>query len=190
MIRVEAVTNQHFAALELLFGSDDVADRCWCMWFIRPVKDFHAAGRTGNQEMFRELASAATFPIGLIAFDGGEPVGWCAVGPRDRYTRMLKSPTLQERDRSEDSKAWLVPCFMIRPDRRGSGVATSLLTAAVALAAAHGAAVIEGFPLAGDKRRSGGSDFQTGVEGLFAGCGFYAVYRPSANRVIMRREIG
>lgn len=56
------------------------------------------------------------------------------------------------------------------------------------LAAEQGALAIEGFPLTGDKRRSG-SDLQTGVERLFAAAGFDAVNRPSSNRVIMRREL-
>lgn len=57
------------------------------------------------------------------------------------------------------------------------------------LAAEQGALAIEGFPLTGDKRRSSGSDLQTGVERLFAAAGFDAVNRPSSNRVIMRREL-
>lgn len=66
--------------------------------------------------------------------------------------------------------------------------ATALLEGAVGLARAHGASAIDGFPLAGDGRRSGG-DLQVGVEPLFAACGFEAVRRPSANRVIMRRDL-
>ena len=84
---------------------------------------------------------------------------------------------------------WLVPCFFIRPDMRETGVSTALLDAAVDLARACGAKAVEGFPLAGGRRRSGGSDFMTGVEQLFARCEFRPAHRPSTNRVIMRRNL-
>ena len=189
MIKTKPLTTDRLAHLDALFATDPVADRCFCMWFIIPVKTFHGAGREGNRASFANLVASDPLPLGLIAYDAGQPVGWCAVGPRRRYVRAMAAPTLKQRDRSEDDTVWLVPCFFISPEARGSGVATALLEAAVEHARSNGASVIEGFPLAGDKRRSGGSDFQTGMEPLFASCGFEPVARPSENRVIMRREL-
>ena len=188
MIRVADLTPDRIADLEDLFGSDEVTDRCWCMWFIIRVRDFHDAGREGNRSGFIDLASGEPTPMGLIAYEGDDPVGWCAAGPRRRYERMLASPTLKGRDQGEDDSVWLVPCFYIRGDARGEGVATALLAGAVDLARRHGAVAIEGFPLSGDGRRSGG-DLQVGIEPLFASCGFEPVRRPSENRVIMRRAL-
>jgi GNAT superfamily N-acetyltransferase len=159
------------------------------MWFISRVADFHEAGRDGNRQAFHELVERETDPLGLIAYRGTEPVGWCAAGPRRRYARVLRAPTLKKRNRDEDGLVWLVPCFFIREDARHAGVATALLTAAVDLARKKGAAAVEGFPLAGTKPRSGGSDFMTGVEDIFSAVGFQANVRPSDNRVIMRLEL-
>jgi GNAT superfamily N-acetyltransferase len=175
--------------LAALFSSDPMVDRCWCMWFITRVNDFHPLGRDGNRAAFLDLATRSAQPVGLVAYRDGEPVGWCAAGPRDRYARILRSPTLRARDRTEDSVAWLVPCFYIRDDSRRSGAARALLAAAVELARDHGAPAIEGFPLAGHRSRSPGADYQTGVEPLFEALGFQPVHRPSDNRVIMRLEL-
>ncbi len=185
MYSVVPVGPDRVSDLDRLFGCDEMADRCWCLWFIRPVKEFHEVGRAGNRAALLELIDTSPEPVGLLAYDGDVPVGWCAAGPRSRYTRILRAPTLRTRDRSEDETVWLVPCFFVHPDRREAGVAGALLDAAVELARHHGAPAIEGFPLAGGKRRSKGSDFQTGVESLFAEAGFEPVHRPSANRVIM-----
>ncbi len=189
MITTKTLTTARLADLDALFASDPAPDRCFCMWFIIPVKAFHAAGREGNRSSFADLVVSDPFPLGLVAYDGKHPVGWCAVGPRRRYVRAMAAPTSKQRDRSEDDAVWLVPCFFIHPESRGSGVATALLEAAVEHAKRSGATAIEGFPLAGDRRRSGGSDFQTGMEPLFADCGFEPVARPSENRVVMRRNL-
>ena len=175
--------------LDRLFASDPVVDRCWCMWFITRVADFHEGGRSGNRSAFFQLAEREPDPLGLIAYSGTGPVGWCAIGPRRRFARILRAPTLKERDRSEDDTVWFVPCFFIRPDTRRQGVAAALLSGAVELARSQGAPAIEGFPLAGGKARSGGSDFMTGVEPLFASMGFIPTRRPSNNRVIMRLNL-
>lgn len=162
---------------------------CWCMWFILPVAEYHARKGDGNRTSFTELARSSPTPMGLLAYEEGEPVGWCAAGPRSRYTRIVKAPTLRGRDQAEDDDVWLVPCFLVREDARRTGVATALLEGAVQLARQNGATAIEGFPQAGSRTRSMGADFMTGTETLFSSCGFTAVRRPSDNRVIMRREL-
>jgi GNAT superfamily N-acetyltransferase len=189
MLTVQRFDASRPADLDTLFSSDPVVDRCWCMWFITRVAEFHEAGRAGNRAAFLELAQEEEDPVGLVAYRDAEPVGWCAAGPRRRYARVLRAPTLKQRDRTEDNSVWLVPCFFIRQGVRHEGVATALLAAAVDLARERGAPAIEGFPLAGTKTRSGGSDFMTGVEAIFAAAGFLPVQRPSTNRVIMRLEL-
>ena len=159
------------------------------MWFIRRVADYHAAGDAGNRTAFVELAHGSPDPMGLLAYDDDDVIGWCAAGPRSRYARAVKAPTLKGRDPGEDDDVWLVPCFLISPDRRRQGVATALLEAAVELAGRSGATAIEGSPLSGSKARSKGTDFMTGTETLFAGCGFTPVRRPSDNRVTMRHDL-
>lgn len=189
MLTVHRVDPSRSADLDKLFSSDPVVDRCWCMWFITRVADFHEAGRAGNRAALLELAEEEEDPVGLVAYWDTEPVGWCAAGPRRRYARVLQAPTLKRRDRAEDNSVWLVPCFFIRQDMRHHGVAGALLTAAVNLARERGAPAIEGFPQAGTRTRSGGSDFMTGIEAIFAAAGFLPVQRPSTNRVIMRLEL-
>lgn len=162
---------------------------CWCMWFIARVADYHAAGDAGNRGAFSALVQSSTTPMGLLAYERGEAVGWCAVGPRSRYTRILRAPTLKGRNKAEDDTVWLVPCFLVRENVRRRRVATDLLQAAVDLAARSGATAIEGFPLSGAKTRSRSADFMTGTEALFSSCEFIPVDRPSNNRVIMRREL-
>ncbi|NNF68827.1 MAG: GNAT family N-acetyltransferase [Acidimicrobiia bacterium] len=190
MIRIENAADVPQEDLDELFGSDEVADRCWCMWFITRVKDFRSAGREGNRAALLDLVAVEEQPVGLIAYRDGSPVGWCAVGPRSRYDRAVKTPTMRGHDPAENDTVWFVPCFFIRPTARRQGVAAALLRAAIAMATEHGAQAIEGFPQAGDRTRSRGSNFQTGVEPLFEQAGFEPVRRPSDNRVIMRRELG
>ncbi len=185
---IRAVTQDYLDDLGRLWASDRVADACWCMWFILPVKEFHAAGREGNRARLGELAATSELPMGLLAYHAGEPVGWCAVGPRARYGRALKTPTYRGGEGGDNETVWLVPCFFVRRDGRGRGVSRALLEAAVDLARQHGATAIEGFPHSGNQRRSG-SDSQVGHEAVFAACGFAVIRTPSASRVVMRRTL-
>lgn len=185
---VRAVTQDHLDDLGRLWASDKLANACWCMWFIIPVKDFHAAGGEGNRASFCDLAARSDLPLGLLAYRADEPVGWCAVGPRARYVRALKTPTYRGGEASEDETVWLVPCFFVRQEVRGKGVSRALLEGAIRLAQDNGATAIEGFPYVGPKKRSGG-DVQVGHAALFAACGFEVIRMPSPARVVMRRQL-
>jgi len=182
------VTPDRLPDLARLFGTNKTTGGCYCMWFLVPAKVCSAGWSGGNKVAFEEMTAADPHPTGLLAYRNGDPVGWCAVGPRTRYARALRSPVLAGRDRDADSDVWLLPCFYVRRDARRLGVTRALVEGAVALASRSGATAIEGFPLAGDNRRGTGEAF-VGVEPLFASCGFTVVDRPTAARVVMRRQL-
>jgi GNAT superfamily N-acetyltransferase len=171
-----------------LFGTSTGTARCFCMWFIIPVKQYHAGGPDRNRELFCGLVTDSTLPAGLLAYRSGEPVGWCAVGPRSRYARAIETPSFKGRDPSEDEAVWLVPCFYVRKDARRSGVSRALLQAAVDVAKEHGATAIEGFPFARGMRPS--PESMVGGETAFAACGFRVDRRPTATRVVTRLDLG
>jgi GNAT superfamily N-acetyltransferase len=187
MIEVKQVTTDLLKDAESLFESDQATAGCFCMWFIIPVVDYHAGGAKRNRELLRELTNSSPHPIGLLAYQDGEPVGWCAAGPRDRYERALRIPSFKGRDSSEDQSVWLVPCFFIAQVARRRGVAKALLEGAVALAQEAGAKAIEGFPFVTGAKL--GKDPMVGAEAIFEACGFEATRRPSNTRVVMRREL-
>jgi GNAT superfamily N-acetyltransferase len=176
------------ADLARLFGANRSASGCWCMWFITSVKDYHAAGAAGNRARFEQLARQSEVPMGLIAYQDDEPVGWCAIGPKERFARALNTPTLKGHVSDNSGRAWFVPCFFVREDVRRTGITSALLARAVELASEHGATVVQGFPFAGSKRGSGG-DTQVGLESAFASCGFEPTHRPSKNRVVMELRL-
>jgi GNAT superfamily N-acetyltransferase len=188
MLDIHPLEKHRIDDLTTLFATDQTADRCWCMWFITAYKDFHAAGRNGNRALLITYTIDKPDPMGLIAYNDGQPVGWCAVGPRSRYTRAVKTPTMKQRS-GDDDTTWLVPCFFVHPDHRNAGIAAALLDAAVALATTAGAKAIQGFPLAGSTRRTSGSDLMTGNEDLFNSAGFDVESRPSSKRSIMNLDL-
>jgi GNAT superfamily N-acetyltransferase len=188
-VDIQPLTPDRLNDLAALFGTNKTTAGCYCTWFLMPVKQSQAGWGDTNRREFESFARQADPPAGLLAYRDGEPVGWCALGPRSRYARMLKAPTLRQRDPAEDDAVWLVTCFFVRRDARRSGVTRALLEGAADLARRRGAVAIEGFPLAGAARRSTGEAF-VGVEPLFASCGFVPVAHPSPSRVIMRRDLG
>ena len=87
---------------------------------------------------------------GLVAFRGGEPVGWCAVEPRTAYPGLLRVYRVPWAGRAEDkadASVWAVTCFFVRAGFRRQGVSYALARAAVGFARARGARALEGYPM-------------------------------------------
>jgi GNAT superfamily N-acetyltransferase len=143
----------------------------------------------GNRQRFEAMAAASPVPMGILASVAGEPVGWCACGPRSRYVVAIggRSSVLRNRVRAEDKSVWLLPCLFVGVGYRAQGVTYTLVRAAVELARREGASAIEGWPVAGSARRSG--DAFLGREKVFEDLGFSCVERPSPQRAIMRLEL-
>lgn len=176
--------------LARLFESQRNTRRCWCMAFCESRSQF-AVGwlNGGNRQRFEAMAAASPVPMGILASVAGEPVGWCACGPRSRYVVAIggRSSVLRNRVRAEDKSVWLLPCLFVGVGYRAQGVTYTLVRAAVELARREGASAIEGWPVTGSDRGSG--DAFLGREKVFEDLGFSCVERPSPQRAIMRLEL-
>ncbi len=187
-MRVVPATADRFALVEhALTGGGDGAS-CWCRWLLETRAAFDAASRDQRRAgLLAELTEAEVAP-GLVAMIDGEAAGWVRVGPRPTQPAVLRAQIVRRGspEAKEDPDVWAVTCFVVRREHRGSGVAAALLEAAVAHAAAHGARVIEGYPLdRGERPNASSAELWHGTVGLFARAGFEQTARPTPARLVM-----
>lgn len=138
-IDVRPVSQAGAAAFEALFSAKGCPGFCWCTPYR--FKDAQEMERDEKREAMLGLIDDGT-PVGLLAFDGDEPVGWCSVAPRSSYAELARSRTMP----TVDEDAWTILCLFIKRDYRGQGVAHALVAGAVAYAESSGAEVIEAYP--------------------------------------------
>jgi GNAT superfamily N-acetyltransferase len=183
---IRPVSPRGFDDIAALFGPNGANSGCWCMWWRVTGREWSASGSAANRAAFEAVVRSGQ-PAGLLAYENGTPVGWCAVAPRTAYPRLLRSPTLRLAE-PEDPGVWAVTCFFIDRHHRREGVSRALLTAAVEHAVHSGATVVEGYPVntAGARRPSG--ELFTGTVGLFAAAGFSEYARPATGRRLVMRN--
>ncbi len=186
-IAVFPIAESRWPQLEELFGPNGACEGCWCMFWRLSGREYSRLRGEPARRMLRDLVKADP-PPGLLAFRGGRPAGWCAVAPRANYGRILRSTTLRPAD-PDAPGVWAVPCFYVHRRHRRAGVAESLLAAAVSFVTEQGGRAVEGYPLNLGYRRYPAADLYTGTSALFARYGFHEVARPSAGRIIMRRDL-
>lgn len=111
-IEVRPVGAGDVGELRALFAGDRSTRHCWCTAFYTTGRQFTAGWfGGGNRRRFAEVAATGRDPMGVLALLGGVPVGWCACGPRSRYTVAIdgRSGLLRTRPRDEDDRVWLIP---------------------------------------------------------------------------------
>ena len=146
---------------------------CWCLAWREPSsvrKRLDLAGRRASMEARVEQQT----PVGILAYEDAEPVGWCSVAPRETYL------DLGGFDSSE--VVWSIVCFFVPRSQRGQGVGEALLEAAIATARSHGADVVEAYPVDPD---SPSYQFM-GFVPMFERAGFHEVGRAGTRRHVMR----
>lgn len=177
------LTQARWSDLERLFGPRGACGGCWCMYWLLPHRVYQQGMGEPNRFALHDLAGSDP-ALGLLAYAGGEPVGWCAFGPRERYTRLEHSRVLA---RVDDQPVWSVVCFYVAKAWRRKGITVRLLHAACSYAAERGAHIIEGYPVepAAGKRQADALVY-TGLASAFVKAGFQEAARRSPTRPIMR----
>jgi len=151
IVETRPVGEADVSDLARLFGSQRSTRNCWCMSFCASRPQFALGWMTGrNRERFASMVASSPTPMGVLAAAVGEPVGWCACGPRARYAAALdtRSTLMPDRVVTEDEHVWLLPCLFVAAGHRGRGITRTLVRAAVDLARSGGATALESWPMA------------------------------------------
>jgi GNAT superfamily N-acetyltransferase len=182
MFEYHPVTVERLADLARFSAQHGKFRYCSCMRWRMTSTDYQRSTTESRVAALDELVRRGT-PVGVLAYVGGDPVGWCSIAPRDTYASLERSRALP---RVDDAPVWSVVCFFVDRRVRRQGVTLGLLKAAVDYARSHGAAVVEGYPV------EPGSRLYTymGSPSTFRRAGFHDVTPAGQARRVMRCVVG
>jgi GNAT superfamily N-acetyltransferase len=179
-LKYQPLTSNRWKDFERLFGSNGACGGCWCMWWRLKRSQYEKQKGAGNKKAIKKIVSSGIVP-GILAYEGTNPIGWCAIEPRESYALLENSRTLK---RIDAEKVWSVVCFFVDRKYRRKGVTEKLLEAALKHAKKNKAKIVEGYPV--DSEKTPSAFAWTGFASAFIKVGFKEVQRGSPTRPIMR----
>jgi GNAT superfamily N-acetyltransferase len=177
-IQYRAVTRETLADLTAFSGCHGKFQYCSCMrWRMRST-EYQKSTKQIRAEKLTKLVSAGT-PVGILAYAGNEPIGWCSIAPRESYEALERYKALP---RVDHASVWSVVCFFVDRRFRRRQVTRGLLKAGLDYARSQGARIIEGYPV------EPGSRLYTymGSPATFRNAGFQDVTPKGQQRKIVR----
>lgn len=191
-IVIEPVTSTRFDDVEDALSGGGDGRGCQCQWWTMTNVDFQRASTDERRELLRSAVDTNPPAPGLLAYVDGDVAGCMRVGPRTRQVRLgrTRAYAAGSEEPWDDDDVWAVSCFVVRKEHRGRGLTARLLDAAVAFARAHGARVVEGYPVdpeGGSKKRT--NDLYHGVVSTFREAGFREVARPRPDVAIVALDL-
>ena len=184
-LEFHALTPDRWEDLEELFGPRGATAGCWCMYWRLTGAEWKASGNDANKKALHRIVKRGEEP-GILAYEDGDAVAWCAVAPREAYRRLENSRTLKPID---DQKVWSVSCFFVKRGHRRSGLTAKLLDAAKAHVKKRGGKLLEGYPVDPRGKSSPDAFAWTGFLPAFEKAGFEVAARSSPSRAIVRLKV-
>lgn len=185
-LQFHPATASRWADVEELFGDRGACGGCWCMFWRVPRKQYEANKGPGNKRALQKIVTAGRKP-GIIAYSNGDPIGWCAVAPREDYVGLATSRLLKPVD---DKPVWTISCLFVKKPYRRKGISVMLLGAAAEFAGRQGARIVEGYPVEPSMDQLPDPFLWHGTTSAFKAAGFKEVLRRSPARPIMRLKVG
>ena len=167
------------------FGAHGAYSGCWCMWWRIKRADFDQNHGEGNKKALKEIVAFGTVP-GILAYAGGQPIGWCSIAPRKQFPVLDRSPLFK---RFDDKAVWSIVCLFFAKHYRGKGLSAQLIERAVEYARQNGAAIVEAYPVETKSSKNTSLDGFTGFAQTYLRLGFQEVKRRSPKRPILRYTI-
>lgn len=179
------LTHDRWLDIEKLFGPKGACAGCWCTYWILKRTEYDKLRKgKGTKKYFKEMVKNGP-PPGILAYEGENAVGWCAIQPRENYPVLQNSRILKPID---DKPVWSIVCFYVNNKFRKKGLTVALIKEAVKFAKSGKAKIVEGYPVE-PKKITAPVFIYTGIASAFRAAGFKEVERRSETRPIMRYYI-
>jgi len=179
------LTADRWDDLETLFGVRGACGGCWCMLWRLKRSEFEKQKGDKNKVAFKAVVDSGDVP-GILAYANGNPIGWCAIAPRETYQALERSRVLK---RLDDKPVWSIVCLFIAKPYRRKGVSVQLLRAAADYVRKRGGSIVEGYPVEPRTGAMPDAFAWTGLASAFRQSGFTECARRSDTRPIMRLEL-
>jgi ribosomal protein S18 acetylase RimI-like enzyme len=149
--------------------------RCFCM--ERLVDDYESSTKQQNRAARSELILSAK-ANGLVAYRLGRVVGWCHAAPKNELVNV---------EGEKDPEVGAIVCFVVAPDQRRQGVATTLLDAALDHLRKRGMKSAEAYPFIGEMDPSRWSNINyVGPLSMYVKAGFEVAEKHGDYAVVRR----
>jgi GNAT superfamily N-acetyltransferase len=185
-LEIHPLTKDRWNDLVELFGrpGGSIVRGCWCMYYRKSGGGSGVGPGEPNKRALKSLVDGGYVP-GLIGYDNGSPVGWVSLSPREDYAKLRRSPVMKPVD---EKPVWSIVCFFVDKHSRGKGVSEALLKGAIDYARAHGATLVEAYPV--DKPDPSHPDFMFfGAKRMYDRAGFKEVARRKETRPVVRKAL-
>jgi GNAT superfamily N-acetyltransferase len=165
-----------------LFESPGCPSYCWCMAWRPLPGDRRLSTNADRKKAMKRIVDGGT-PIGILAYDGKQPIAWCSIAPRQTY--LSRSLAGEDYPGVPEEKVWSLVCFFVPRKLRRLGIAKQLLNEAVKIAGKHGARIVEAYPVDSDSP----SYRFMGFVSKFERAGFIETGRAGKRRHIMHLKL-
>ncbi len=184
-LEIYPLERERWSDFEFLFGDRGACGGCWCMYWRLNRSVFNTQKGAGNRISMLALVEKNE-NTGLLAYMDGKPAGWCALAPREKYTRIENSKVWK---RIDDQAVWSIPCFFVARAFRRKGILTELIKGAISYCKSHNAKILEGYPVEPYSDKIPDAFAYTGFPSVFEKAGFVVAERRSSSKPIMRYYI-
>ena len=150
-------------------------------WRLKP-SEFRLQKGERNRSALKSLVAKGE-PVGVLAYLDGEPVGWCAVAPRENFPRLENSRIWK---RIDNRPVWSITCLLVARPWRRKGLSAKLIRGAVEFARNRGARVVEAYPIVPYAERIPDPFAWTGILSAFEMAGFRVAVRRSPGKPLVR----
>lgn len=178
-----AVEPSTWPDFERLFSSRGAPHYCWCLPYRATREEARQRSRaTLKAGMARRICQGQ--PVGILAYDGADPIAWCSIAPRPTFPRLRTSGVTSAAN-ANDASIWSLTCFYVPRRLRSRGLARRLLQAAIDHARQQGAAAVEAYPTDPESP----SYRYGGVRPMYSNAGFREIGRLGKRRYVMRLDL-